>query len=40
MAGRWSDFYVTVGGASAALTAELLFVAVSLRPTPRSARGP
>jgi modulator of FtsH protease len=31
MAGRWSDFYVTIGGASAALTG-LLFVAVSLRP--------
>ena len=31
MVARWSDFYVVVGGASAALTG-LLFVAVSLRP--------
>src|SRR6516162_3131496 len=31
MISRWSDFYVVVGGAAAALTG-LLFVAVSLRP--------
>ncbi len=31
VANDWSDFYVTVGGAAAALTG-LLFVAVSLRP--------
>ena len=31
MAESWSDFYVTIGGAAAALTG-LLFVAVSLRP--------
>ncbi|HEY7438767.1 MAG TPA: hypothetical protein VIC35_05170 [Acidimicrobiia bacterium] len=31
MDARWSDFYVTIGGASAALTG-LLFVAVALRP--------
>jgi hypothetical protein len=31
MAGAWSDFFVTIGGAAAALTG-LLFVAVALRP--------
>jgi hypothetical protein len=31
MAGEWSDFFVTIGGAAAALTG-LLFVAVALRP--------
>jgi hypothetical protein len=31
MSGRWTDFFVTIGGAAAALTG-LLFVAVALRP--------
>jgi hypothetical protein len=31
MGGRWTDFFVTIGGAAAALTG-LLFVAVALRP--------
>ena len=31
VAGAWSDFFVTIGGAAAALTG-LLFVAVALRP--------
>ena len=31
MSSRWADFYVTIGGAAAALTG-LLFVAVALRP--------
>lgn len=36
MTSRWADFYLAIGGASAALTG-LLFVAVSLRP--REIRG-